>query len=223
MTKITRSNFLILLFLPIMLFCLIFFCACGEDPAVIEPEEEEAFVSTAELLVTEAIDVCGEIYSGYGLSATLSDEVNIDSLSNPYCPVENTAYADTAMLKAVALNYFTEEYAQTYLFPAAFEGDKPLYKDSDEGLRVNVQQQLKHWRTEWQFDTARIVDSGEGWAVLEMEIFVSDNSSGSAQIRFETGIDGAWRIDSDVHIEDHQTGAHNFSMTDIDMSVIESN
>ena len=159
--------------------------ACGKGEA-----QETDLIAEARVLVDEAYGICGKIYSNAGLTAMITEENEGDK----YMPVDSEVLTSIQKIKDATKLYFTEEVAETILFPSAFDGDEPMYIEQNGTLMVNTEKRLEAWRTAWDFDSAVITEQTDTSAVMRMKVIVSDVEAGQKSLTISKGDDGHWRL-----------------------------
>lgn len=178
------KKFLIALLTALLALSL---CACGGND---KKGAGDDVINEARTLVDEAGGICGRIYSNAGLSADITEENENDK----YMPVDSDVLTSIQKIKDATLLYFTQEVAETILFPSAFEGDEPMYIEENGVLMVNTEKMLEAWRTQWDFDSAVVTQQTDTSATMRMKVIVSDVEAGQKSLTIEKGADGHWRL-----------------------------
>ena len=165
-----------------------------------EEREKESFIPLARTLIESGVDICQTIYLGGGLEADVpADNTDYDAERGSYFPVLSEKYKSVASMKHDAELVFTPELARSWLYPDAFEGDRPLYKEQDGRLLVDITNTAaKGYGKEWQYDTIVITRISDVDAEATISIRNDDEDVSSMTVDF-VRTEYGWRINSRLY------------------------
>lgn len=176
----------VLLCAVIMLTAL---CGCGS-----EKKEQERFTATVDIIFSRALELCTRIYFGVGLPADMPDGAAIDYEKGTYYPVNDENFKSIASIKAATEKVFSKKLCDEWLYPAAFEGERPFYKETDGVLYVDVSQQPSTvFGTEWVLDSIKVVTCNEQTALVNIDTIIGDEERETVSVQF-VNEDDDWRI-----------------------------
>lgn len=121
------------------------------------------------------------------------EEVEPDENGLHYVPVADESLNSIAKLKAATGQYFTDDYADKYLYPA-FEGEYPMYKEFDGVLYVSVDGDGAGGFI-YKTETCKIVSQTDTTCTISLDVqdTYETNYNGLISLKLE---DGKWKIDS---------------------------
>lgn len=176
----------VLLCAAVMLTAL---CGCGS-----EKKEQEVFAATVDIIFSRALELCIRVYFGVGLAADMPDGAVIDYENGSYYPVDDEEFSSIAAIKAATEKVFSKQLCAEWLYPAAFEGERPFYKETDGVLYVDVSQQPSTvFGIEWLLDTMQVVTCNEQTALVNIDVIIGDEERKTVSIQF-VNEDESWRI-----------------------------
>lgn len=155
-------------------------CGCGG-----ESHEQEVFTATVDIIFSRALELCTRIYFGVGLPADMPDGAAIDYQKGSYYPVSDEEFQSIAAIKAATEKVFSKKLCEEWLYPAAFEGERPFYKETDGVLYVDVSQQPSTvFGTEWVLDSIRVVTCNEQTALVSIDKIIGDEERETVNVQF---------------------------------------
>lgn len=165
-----------------------------------EDKEKREFIPLARTLIESGVDICQTIYLGGGLEADVpADNTDYDTENGSYFPVLSEKYTSISSMKHDAELIFTQELAQSWLYRDAFEGERPLYREQDGKLLVDITNtSARGYGKEWQYDTIEITRLSEVDAEATINIISNDEAISSMTVDFVRTSDG-WRVNSRLY------------------------
>lgn len=170
-------------------------CASRED------KEKEKFMPLAQTLIEGGVTICQDIYLGGGLEADVpADNAEFNTETGTYFPVISDKYDSISKMKRAAELVFTNDLASSWLYKDAFEGDRPLYREQDGVLCVDItNSEAKAYGIDWLYDTLTITTLSDVHAQATIDTRVGDEAVRSITVDFVHTNDG-WRINSQLFI-----------------------
>ena len=170
-------------------------CASRED------KEKEKFMPLAQTLIEGGVTICQDIYLGGGLEADVpADNAEFNTETGTYFPVISDKYDSISKMKRAAELVFTNDLASSWLYKDAFEGDRPLYREQDGVLCVDItNSEAKAYGIDWLYDTLKITTLSDVHAQATIDTRVGDEAVRSITVDFVHTNDG-WRINSQLFI-----------------------
>ena len=188
-------------FIAIMLAacCFLFVTLCGCESR--EDREKEQFKPLAQALIEGGVTICQDIYLGGGLEADVpADNTEFNTETGTYFPVISDKYDKIDKMKRAAELVFTNDLASSWLYRDAFEGERPLYREQDGVLCVDItNSEAKAYGINWLYDTLTITTLSDVHAQATIDTCVGDEAVRSITVDFVRTNDG-WRINSQLFI-----------------------
>lgn len=164
-------------------------CGCGG-----EKQEQEVFTATVDIIFDRALELCTRVYFGVGLPADMPEGAAIDYEKGSYYPVADEEFQSIASIKAATEKVFSKKLCEEWLYPAAFGGERPFYKETDGVLYIDVSQQPSTvFGIEWLTDSIKVVTCNEQTALVSIDTIVGDEERSTVSIQF-VNEDDDWRI-----------------------------
>jgi len=156
-------------------------CGCGS-----EKQEQEVFTATVDIIFNRALELCTRVYFGVGLPADIPEGGAIDYENGSYYPVADEEFQSIASIKAATEKVFSRKLCEEWLYPAAFEGERPFYREIDGLLYVDVTQQPSTaFSLEWLPDTITVVTCNEQTALVSIDaITVGEDERKTVSLQF---------------------------------------
>lgn len=165
-----------------------------------EDKEKKAFIPLAQALIESGVDICQTIYLGGGLEADVpADNTEYDTENGSYFPVLSDKYTSIDSMKRNTELVFTSELARDWLYADAFNSDRPLYKEQDGKLLVDITNTAaKGYGKEWLYDSIVITRISDVDAEVTINIRNDDEAVSSMTVDFVKTAEG-WRINSRLY------------------------
>ena len=169
-------------------------CLSKEDQAKMN------FVPLAQALIQSGVDLCRDIYLGGGLEANVSGtDVKYDAENGSYYPVLSDKYTDISTMKHDTELVFTSGLASDWLYRDAFEGERPLYREQNGRLCVDITNTAaRGYGREWLYDSIVITRISDVDAEATIDTRRDDEAVSSMTVDFVKTADG-WRINSRLY------------------------
>ncbi len=179
-----------------------------------EDKEKKSFIPLAQALIQGGVDICTNVYLGGGMEAQIPEDVVPDTENGAYYPIVSDRYGSISQMKRDAELVFTEELAQSWLYAYAFDGERPLYKEQDGVVVVNVGNEKNYaYGIDWLYDTISVDELSDVHAVVTIDTQIGDERHEVKTVEYVKTADG-WRINSPL-FDTSKAGSQSISSADV--------